>query len=161
MLHTSLYYDCNNSCNYMSMSNLFSFKILELLHSSTMVSSHCNTSRLIHSVTYGDFMTLAQCWTITSFMRTVYFHYFDYKIGDQAIPWAQHICCKPCYNGLIAWFNGKKVAFNFDVTMIWREPQSHADNCYFWLTNNWLQSLQYPNLPSATRSVPHSDVLPV
>ena len=51
-------------------------------------------------------------------------HYFDCKIGDQDKSWAPHICCKPCYNGLTAWFNGKKAAFNFAVPVVWREPQT-------------------------------------
>ena len=83
----------------------------------------------------GDFITVAQRLTITSLLRTAYFHYFDCKIGDQDKSWALHIGCKPCYNGLTAWFNGKKAAFNFAVPMIWREPRNHADDCYFCLTN--------------------------
>ena len=83
----------------------------------------------------GDFTTVAQRRTITSLLRTTYFHYFDCKVGDQNKSWAPHICCKPSYNGLTAWFNGKKAAFNFAVPMVWREPRNHADDCYFCLTN--------------------------
>ena len=115
----------------------------------------------------GDFTTVAQCWTITSLLRTAYFHYFDCKIGDQDKSWAPHICCKPCYNGLTAWFNGKKVAFNFAVLMVWRELRNHTDDCYFCLTNitcfnaSSRKKIKYPNLWSAMRPVPHSDDLPV
>ena len=77
----------------------------------------------------GDFTTVAQRRTITSLLRTAYFHYFDCKISDQDKSWAPHFCCKPCYNGLTAWFNGKKAAFNFAVPMVWREPRNHADDC--------------------------------
>ena len=83
----------------------------------------------------GNFTTVAQRRTFTSLIRTAYFHYFDCKIGDQDKSWAPHICGKPCYNGLTAWFNGKKAAFNFAVPMVWREPRNHADDCYFCLTN--------------------------
>ena len=83
----------------------------------------------------GDFTTVAQRRTITSLLRTAYFHYFDCKIGDQDKSWVAHTCCKPCYNRLTAWFYGKKAAFNFAVQMVWREPQNHADDCYFCLTN--------------------------
>ena len=113
----------------------------------------------------GDFKIVAQHWTITSLLRTAYFHYFDCKIGDQDKSWAPHICCKPCYNGLTAWFNGKKAAFNFAVPMFWREPQNHADDCYFCLTNitgfnaSSRKKIKYPNLQSAMRPVPHSDDL--
>ena len=66
-----------------------------------------------------------------------------------------------------AWFNGKKAAFNFAVSMVWREPRNHADDCYFCLTNitgfnaSSRKKIKYPNLRSAMRPVPHSDDLPV
>ena len=114
----------------------------------------------------GDFTIVAQHQTITSLLRTAYFHYFDCKIGDQDKFWAPHICCKPSYNGLTAWFNGKKAAFNFAVLMVWREPRNHVDDCYFCLTNitgfnTSRKKIKYPNLRSAMRAVPHSDDLPV
>ena len=116
---------------------------------------------------YGDFTTVAQRRTITSLLRTSYFHNFDCKIGDQDKSWAPHICCKPCYNGLTAWFNGKKAAFNFAVPMVWREPRNHADDCYFCLTiitgfnASSRKKIKYPNLRSAMKPVPHSDDIPV
>lgn len=45
--------------------------------------------------------------------------------------------------------------------MIWREPQNHVDDCYFCLTkilgfsSKSKHTLQYPNIPSAMRPVPH------
>ena len=114
-----------------------------------------------------DFTTVAQRRTITSLLRTAYFHYFDCKIGVQDKSWAPHICCKPCYNGLTAWFNGKKAAFNFAVPMVRREQRNNADDCYFCLTNitgfnaSSKKKIKYPNLRSAMRAVPHSDDLPV
>ena len=95
------------------------------------------------------------------------FYYFDCKIGDQDKSWAPHICCKLCYNGLTAWFNGKKAAFTFAVPMVWREPRNHADDCYFCLTKitgfnaSSRKKIKYPNRLSAMRPVPHSDDLPV
>ena len=114
-----------------------------------------------------DFTIVAQRQTITSLLRTAYFHYFHCKTGDQDKSWAPHICCKPCYNGLTAWFNGKEATFNFAVPMVLREPQNHADDCYFSLTNiigfnaSSRKKIKYPNLRSAMRLVPHSDDLPV
>ena len=78
-----------------------------------------------------------------------------------------HTCYKLCYNGLTAWFNGKKAAFDFAVPMVRREPRNHADDCYFCLTNitgfnaSSRKKIKYPNLRSAMRPVPHSDDLPV
>ena len=48
--------------------------------------------------------------------------------------------------------------------MVWREPQNHADDCYFCLTNitgfnaSSRKKIKYPNLRSAMN---HSDDLPV
>ena len=113
----------------------------------------------------GDFTTVAQRRTITSLLRTANFHYFDCKISDQDK--SPHICCIPCYNGLTAWFNGNKAAFNFAVPMVWSEPRNHEDDCYFCLINitgfnaSSRKKIKYPNLRSAMRPVPHSDDLPV
>ena len=112
----------------------------------------------------GDFTTTAQR-AITPLLRTAYFSYFGCKIGDHDKAWAPHICCKACYNGLTAWFSGKKASLSFAVPMVWREPRSHADDCYFCLTditgfNASSRKIIYPNLPSALRPVPHSDDLP-
>ena len=58
-------------------------------------------------------------------------------------------------------------AFNFAVPMVWREPQNHADDCYFCLINitgfnaSSRKKIEYPNLRSAMRPIPHSDDLPV
>ena len=115
----------------------------------------------------GDFTTVAQRRTNTSLLRTANFHYFDCKIGDRDKSWAPYICCKSCFNGLTAWFNGKKAAFNFAVSIVWGEPRNHADDCYLCLTNitgfnaSSRKKIKYPNLRSAMRLVPHSDDLPV
>ena len=109
----------------------------------------------------GDVTTVAQRRTITSLLRTAYFRYFYCKISDQDKSWAAHIYCKPCSNGLIAWFNGEKAAFNFVVPMVWREPRNHVDDCYFFLTASSWEKIKYPNLRSAMRPIPHSDDLPV
>ena len=53
--------------------------------------------------------------------------------------------------------------------MIWREPTDHVNDCYFCLTpsikkgfNRKKKSvIEYPNIPSAIRPVPHSDELPI
>ena len=51
--------------------------------------------------------------------------------------------------------------------MVRREPQNHADDCYFCLTNitgfnaSSRKKIKYPNLRSAMRTFPHSDDIPV
>ena len=135
--------------------------------SSTLKCRGCLNKANSFCYVCGDFTTGAQRRTITSLLRTAYFHYFDCKIGDQDKSWAPYICCKPCCNGLTAWFNGKKAACNLAVPMVWREPRNHTDDCYFCLTNitgfnaSSRKKIKYPNLRSAMRPVPHSDDLPV
>ena len=53
--------------------------------------------------------------------------------------------------------------------MIWREPTDHVNHCYFCLMpsikkefNRKKKSvIEYPNIPSAIRPVPHSYELPI
>ena len=51
--------------------------------------------------------------------------------------------------------------------MVWREPKNHVDDCYFCLVNvrgfnkKNKQHLQYPNIHSAMRPIPHSDEVPI
>ena len=51
--------------------------------------------------------------------------------------------------------------------MIWREPKSHSDNCYFCAINltginkKKCKSFIYPNLPSALRPVANCDEIPI
>ncbi|UYV82671.1 hypothetical protein LAZ67_22000476 [Cordylochernes scorpioides] len=55
----------------------------------------------------------------------------------------------------------------FAVPMIWREHKDHSSDCYFCLTKTTgitsksRHTVEYPDLPSAMRPVPHSDNLPV
>ncbi|GBP74744.1 hypothetical protein EVAR_59639_1 [Eumeta japonica] len=55
----------------------------------------------------------------------------------------------------------------FAVPMIWAEPKDHVSDCYFCQTSikginhKSRNSVNYPNLQSAQRPIPHSDNLPV
>jgi len=57
----------------------------------------------------------------------------------------------------------------FAVPMVWREPSNHSSDCFFCLTppvasdtnRRKQQRIDYPNIPSAIRSVPHGEDLPV
>ncbi|GFX11768.1 uncharacterized protein TNCV_4341131 [Trichonephila clavipes] len=70
-------------------------------------------------------------------------------------PWDPHIVCQKCVVCLRLWSSGKRDAVMFETPMIWREPQNHHDDCYFYVVkinginpgnrNNW----SYPNLSSA------------
>ena len=50
--------------------------------------------------------------------------------------------------------------------MVWREQANHGDDCYFCMTNvagfssKSKGNINYPNLPSPIRPIPHSAELP-
>ena len=57
----------------------------------------------------------------------------------------------------------------FAVPMVWREPSNHSSDCHFFLTppvasgmnRKKKHRIDYPNIPSAIRPVPHGEDLPV
>lgn len=57
--------------------------------------------------------------------------YFGMKMGDQDKDWAPHYICHICRRKLDLWLEGHKASMNFAIPRIWREPQNHADDCFF------------------------------
>jgi len=61
------------------------------------------------------------------------------------------------------------MAMPFAIPVVWREPSNHSSDCYVYLTppmasgmnRNKKQRIDYPNIPSAIRPVPHGEDLPV
>jgi len=61
------------------------------------------------------------------------------------------------------------MAMPFAIPVVWREPSNHSSDCYFCLTSpvasgmnkKKKQRIDYPNIPSAIRPVPHGEDLPV
>jgi len=60
------------------------------------------------------------------------------------------------------------MAMPFAVSLVWMEPSNHISDCYFCLTppvasgmNRKKQRIDYSNIPSAIRTVPHGEDLPV
>ena len=102
---------------------------------SKMTSRGCVNSSESFCYLYGEFVVKKQQRNITDFVEKVYFAYFGVKIGDQDKSWAPHGVCLECVEGLRIWSKGKVKPFRFDVSMIWREPQNHSDDCYFCLCN--------------------------
>jgi hypothetical protein len=62
---------------------------------------------------------------------------------------------------------GKKNAMSFSFSMIWREPNSHLEDCYLFLTKIKEHSkkskgkMRYTSLPLVMKPMPHGDQLPV
>ena len=114
----------------------------------------------------GELTFKFQKRSFTPLIKKCYEHYFGCKVGDQDKSWAPHVCCVTCVRLLTAWAKGSR-HMPFAIPMIWREPKDHASDCYFCLTNisgitsKSKHTVQYPNLPSALRPVPHSEELPM
>jgi hypothetical protein len=63
----------------------------------------------------------------------VHYAYFGVKLGDQDKSWAPHKVrvCYVCVEDMRKWSKGKEKTFRFGVSVIWREPKNHSDDCYF------------------------------
>ena len=104
--------------------------------------------------------------SFTPLMKKCCEHYFACKVGDQDKCWAPHFCYVTCARRLAAWEKCSRF-MPFSIYMVWREPTDHVSYCCFCLTSisgvtaKSKHTVQYPNLPSAMRPVPHSAELPV
>ena len=104
---------------------------------------------------------------ITDFVKKAYHAYFGVKLGDQDKLFIPHVSCKIGVENLRDWRDKKRKSMPFAVPMVWREGKDHVTGCYFCMTN--LQGIdrknkycvQYPDVPSAIRQVPHGPDLPV
>lgn len=114
----------------------------------------------------GELTFKSQRRCFTPLVRKCYQLYFGCSVGDQDKNWAPHYICCTCVKRLTGWANGER-NMNFGVPMIWREPKDHSSDCYFCMTqikgitSKSKHTVQYPNLPSAIRPVPHNAELPV
>jgi len=104
--------------------------------------------------------------SFTPLIKKCYEHYFGSKVGHQDKSLPPHFCCVTCARRLAAWTKGS-LCMPFAIPMVWREPTDHVSDCYFCLTiitgvtAKSKHTVQYPNLPSAMRPVPHSTELSV
>ena len=127
----------------------------------------CKNSPNLFCYICGRFSTKEQRQDITHFIKQCYHAYFGCKLGDQDKSWAPHTVCKICVEHLRQWYSGKSKCMPFGVPMIWREQTDHISDCYFCMTNvqgfskKNKKKIEYPNLPSAMRPVPHSDEVPI
>lgn len=114
----------------------------------------------------GDLTFKEQRRRLTPLVKKCYELYFGCKVGDQDKNWAPHICCSTCVKRLTDWARGNR-HMNFAIPMVWREPQNHSSDCYFCITkikgisSKSKHTIQYPNLPSAMRPVPHGEDMPI
>jgi hypothetical protein len=90
------------------------------------------------------------------------------KLRNQDKSWAPHYSCGTCRSTLEAWFRGERRKMPFAIPRIWREPKDHISDCFFCLVNvsnirraKDRNKIVYPNVPSSTAPVSHSDTFPV
>ena len=135
-----------------------------------MSRSCVNSANLFCYVCVCGEVTLAsQRRYITPLIKKVYHLYFGCKLGDQDKKWPLHNVCKLCAIRLGGWINRKGMVMLFAVPVVWREASNHSSDCYFCLTppvssgmnKKKKQRIDYPNIPSAIRPVPHGEDLPV
>lgn len=104
---------------------------------------------------------------ITDFVKKSYHAYFGVKLGDQDKPFAPHICCKSCVEGLRAWKNKTRKSLPFGIPMVWREGKDHTTDCYFCMTDlkgvnrKKQKHVKYPDVPSAIKPIPHGPDVPI
>jgi len=105
---------------------------------------------------------------LTPMVKKTYECYFGCKVGDQDKKWAPQVCCISCATTLREWLNNKGRSMLFALPMIWREPTDHLADCYFCIvpplrhgiTKKKKRTVNYPNISSAIRPVPHTEDLP-
>jgi len=104
--------------------------------------------------------------SFTPLLKKWYELYFGCKVGDQGKSWAPHFCWMTCARLLAAWAKVLRCVSSA-IPMFWTEPTDHVADCFFCLisitgvTAKSKYTVQYTNLPSAMRPVPHSVKLPM
>ena len=112
---------------------------------------------------WGSFIIPSHMKNISTFVNKTYFAYLKVKLGDQDKSWGPHKVCKQWVDSLRMWTKGTLDKLAFVIPMLWREQKHHCTDCYFCLVktsrfNKKKKSkIEYPNLPSAIRPVPHLD----
>ena len=129
------------------------------------MSRSCVNSVDLFCYVCGKVTLASQIRSVTPLIKKSYILYFGCKVGDQDKKWAPHTVCKSCAIRLGGWINRKGMTMPFAVPMVWREPSYHSSDCYFCLTPSVAsgmnrkkkQKIDYPNIPSAIRPVPHGE----
>ena len=109
----------------------------------------------------GSYVFDSKVRKIDSFVKKLYFSYFQLKVGRQDKSFAPHIACNTCVEGLRYWYDGTRKAMLYAIPMQWREQKNHYGDCYFCMVNvtgynnKNKKGIKYPNLLSAIRRVPH------
>ena len=70
---------------------------------------------------------------VNDLAKKKFYAYSDMKLGNQNKAWKPHIACKKmCWSSLSV--DKKRTKMRCEIPLIWCEPRSHVDNCYFCIT---------------------------
>ena len=132
----------------------------------------------------GEYMMAKHRFNVRDFTKRAYEAYFGMKLGrPRTSLWHPSRCadnvqkrykplaplkvCRQCTETLRFWTRGKNSSMRFGVSIIWRKPKNHHDDCYFCLVDvpEWNQQKKkdwyYPDIESARRPIPHCAEVPV
>jgi hypothetical protein len=132
-----------------------------------MSSRGCVNSPNCFCYICGEFMIKKHQRNIKGFIIKLYYTYFGVKMGYQDKSCAPHKVCYVCVEDLRNWSKLKQTqnACRFGVPLIWKEPKSHSDNCYFCCcyvkgyNSKNKKAILYPKLHSALRHIVHGPVV--
>ena len=80
-------------------------------------------------------MAKSKKFDVKDFTKRAYEAYFGIKLGDQNKFWASHKVCRHCTETLRFWTQDKVTSMRFGVSMVWRAPEYHHDDCYFCMVD--------------------------
>lgn len=133
----------------------------------------------------GEYTQLRDRRSFTNILQDAYLHYFGIAGAHLDAVWTPFIVCNQCKTTLVSWAAGSTAYvltsieyfifsnyiffhnrryFKFDVPMLWREPISHADDCYVCkakiVGKGRHRRAVYAVTSVATLPVPHLDTVP-
>lgn len=113
----------------------------------------------------GKFEVLENRRVISDDIKTIYKSYFGMEVQNQSENWVPHKICCACYKAFnrLKGRKGNKKTLKIQEPTIWRKPL-RKEECYFCMTNltginrKKKSAIEYPDVPSVTKSVENNDV---
>ena len=132
------------------------------------MSCSCVNSVKLFCYVCGEVTLASQRRSITPLIKKAYHLYFRCKLGGQDKVGATHCVQIMCST---SWRldKSKGITMPYAIRMVWTEPSNRSSDWYFCFTppvasdmsRKKKQRINYPNIPSAIRPVPHGEDLPV
>ena len=114
--------DCLCAFDYLMCTAVILIVILQLSFACTFITftsvvhrRQCLQSPQKFCYICGSYVFDSKVRKIDSFVKKLYFSYFQLKVGDQDKCFAPHIACNTCVDGLRCWYDGKRKAMPFVI----------------------------------------------